>query len=215
MKIAICGIEEHVKNYIAALTGVGLKPAVVRSRADLAPFAGLVLPGGGDIDPALYGAENAGSDHIDRALDEDQLAMTDAFLRAGRPVLGICKGLQILNVYFGGDLIQHLPTAERHRQAEGDAVHPCFSVPGSDMEGLYGRRYAVNSAHHQGLGRLGDGLIVTSSAADGTVESVVHGTLPVLGVQWHPERMCFAKARTDTVDGAAIFRRFKAMAEAQ
>lgn len=211
MKIVIPGNPRKLDNYIAAMEGVGLEPVPLMEASCIRGFAGLVLPGGGDIEPALYGEENRGSDGIDRAVDDAQLALADAFIRAGKPVIGICKGLQILNVYFGGGLIQHLAVADAHRREEGDAVHGCVSLPGTVSERLYGRRYAVNSAHHQALGRLGSGLRVTSAAEDGTVESVAHDTLPVFGVQWHPERMCFAKARTDTVDGAEVFRYFRSL----
>ncbi len=213
MKIAIPGNPAKLKNYIAALEGVGLEPFATMDAADVSRSAGLLLPGGGDIDPALYGAENEGSRDIDRAVDEAQLAMTDAFVRAGKPVLGVCKGQQVVNVYFGGGIIQDLATAKLHR-GEEDIVHPCVSLPGSVMERLYGRRYAVNSMHHQAAGRLGQGLLATSFSPDGAVESLRHETLPVFAVQWHPERMCFAKARPDTVDGAAIFWRFRSMLEA-
>ena len=211
MKIAIAGLAENVKNYVAALTGVGLTPIVTTAAEDISGFAGLLLPGGGDIDPALYHAENEGSKDIDRALDEAQLAMLDAFVRAGKPVLGICKGIQIINTYFGGGIIQHLATAEAHMYHDADSIHPCVSLPGTDMRRLYGARYVTNSSHHQALGRMGSGLRATSFAADGTVESAAHDSLPVFGVQFHPERMCFAKARPDTVDGAAVFLYFKSL----
>lgn len=210
MKVALAGIAKNVKNYAAALAGVGLEP-VVTLAADPGSFAALLLPGGGDIDPALFGQENRGSRDIDRPLDEAQLSMAGAFVRAGKPVLGICKGLQIINVYFGGTLIQHLSTAQAHTYHEADSIHGCVSLPGSDMARLYGRRYVVNSSHHQALGRMGEGLRVTAFAEDGTAESAAHDTLPVFGVQWHPERMCFAKARPDTADGAEVFRYFKSM----
>lgn len=211
MRIAVAGLEENVKNYLAALTAVGLEPAVTLAPERAGEFAGLLLPGGGDIDPALYRAENQGSREIDRPLDEAQLAMTDAFVRAKKPVLGICKGIQVINVYFGGGVIQHLATAEAHMYHEADSVHECVSLAGTDMERLYGRRYVTNSSHHQALGAMGEGLSVTAYAADGTVESAAHGGLPVFGVQWHPERMCFQKARPDTADGAPVFLYFKSM----
>jgi putative glutamine amidotransferase len=214
MKVAIAGIEENVKNYIAAVTAVGLEPVVTTDPAQAMGFAGLLLPGGGDIDPALYGEENQGSRDIDRALDQAQLAMATAFIAAGRPILGICKGHQLLNVYLGGTIIQDLTTAPAHRYQEGDAVHPCLSAPGSLLARLYGSRFAVNSTHHQGLGRLGTGLRVTAWAPDGTVEAMEHETLPLISVQFHPERMGFAKARPDTVDGGAIFETFKALLKA-
>ena len=211
MRIALPGYEKNVKNYLAALRGVGLEPWITLDPADEAGCAGLLLPGGGDIEPSLYGAENRGSADIDRPLDEAQLALAEAFVRAGKPVLGICKGEQVINVLFGGDLIQHLATAEAHRYKGEDAVHGCVSLPGTVMEELYGGRYTVNSSHHQGLGRIGRGLRAASFAPDGTVEAVEHDVLPVLGVQWHPERMCFARARSDTVDGAAVFLYFRSL----
>lgn len=208
MKVALAGKPEQVKNYAAALRGVGQEPVISLLPEEAVLCAGLVLPGGGDVDPALYGQENQGSRDIDRELDLAQLAVLDAFLAAGKPVLGICKGCQILNIRFDGTLIQHLAVSETHAWNEGDRVHLCRSLPGTAMEGLYGREFSVNSLHHQALGAIGKGLYVTSFAPDGVVESVEHESLPLLGVQWHPERLCFAKARPDTVDGAAVFRYF-------
>ena len=210
-KIAILGIEENVKNYVAALTETGLAPVVTRDLAEAGSCDGLVLPGGGDIDPALYGAENEGSTDIDRPLDEDQLAAAGLFVRTKKPILGICKGHQILNVCLGGTIIQDLAVATTHRYMERDQVHPIRAASGSVLEKLYGERFAVNSSHHQGLAAIGRGLCVTAYAPDGTVEAMEHDELPILGVQFHPERMCFAKARSDTVDGATIFEYFKGL----
>ena len=210
-KVAILGIEKNVKNYVAALTGTGLTPMVTLDPAEAALCDGLLLPGGGDIDPALFGAENDGSTDIDRPLDEAQLAAAGLFIQAEKPILGICKGHQIINVRFGGSIIQDLAVAAAHRYVEKDSVHPVHAFPGSVLERLYGPRFSVNSAHHQGLGTIGKGLRATAFAPDGTVEAIEHDALPILGVQFHPERMCFAKARPDTVDGAAIFEYFKSL----
>lgn len=206
MKVALAGKPEQVKNYAAALRGVGLEPVIGLLPEEYAGCAGLVLPGGGDVEPSLYGQENRGSRDIDRELDLAQLSALDAFLRAGKPILGICKGCQLLNIRFGGTLIQHLAVADAHAWNEGDRVHLCRSLPGTLMERLYGGEYAVNSLHHQALGAIGKSFSVTSCAPDGVVESIEHESLPILGVQWHPERMCFAKAREDTVSGEPIFR---------
>ena len=210
-KVAILGIEKNVKNYVAALTETGMDPVVTLDPAEAAKCDGLLLPGGGDIDPALYNAENDGSTDIDRPLDEVQMAAAKLFIQAGKPILGICKGHQIINVCFGGGMIQDLAVAAGHRYVETDSVHLVGAFPGSVLEKLYGSRFAVNSSHHQGLGAIGRGLRVTASAPDGTVEAIEHGELPILGVQFHPERMCFAKARPDTVNGAAIFEYFKGL----
>lgn len=215
MKVALAGKPEQVKNYAAALRGVGLEPVITLCPKEAGLCAGLVLPGGGDVDPAFYGQENRGSRDIDRELDLAQFSVLDAILKAGKPVLGICKGCQLLNIRFGGTLIQHLAVAETHAWSEGDRVHLCRSLPGTLMERLYGREYPVNSLHHQALGAIGKGFSVTSFAPDGVVESIEHESLPLLGVQWHPERMCFAKAREDTVDGSVVFRHFRSLMESE
>jgi putative glutamine amidotransferase len=211
MKVAIAGLEKNLKHYIAAASAVGLEPVITIQPEQAADCAGLILPGGGDIDPALYGAENNGSTDIDRALDEAQLSMIRRFANVGLPILGICKGHQLLNVYFGGTLIQDLATAQTHRYQDGDRIHECICQENSLLAHFYGTHFVTNSAHHQGLGRVGVGLRVTAYAVDGTAEAIEHDTLPLLGVQFHPERMCFEKARPDTADGAPLFLHLKSL----
>ena len=210
VRAAILGYAERVGNYIAALEAVGVEPLVTLSPAEAAGCAGLLLPGGGDVDPARFGQPDRGSRDIDLPLDEAQLTTLDLFVRAGRPVLGICRGHQVLNIYFGGDLVQDLPTALTHMATEhDDRLHPAALAPGSLLYRLYGDTAPVNSAHHQGLDRIGAGLRATAFAPDGVIEAVEHESLPILGVQFHPERMAFAHARPDTADGAPIFAWFK------
>ena len=207
--VAILGRAESVKNYVAALEAAGLAPVATLEPDRAADCAGLLLPGGGDIDPARFGQPDMGSRDIDPALDDVQLAARDRCARSGRPVLGICRGHQVLNVYFGGDLIQDLPTAGAHMAHDhADSVHPIAVRPGSLLHRLLGASPAVNSSHHQGLGRLGEGLAVSAQAPDGVIEAIEHRTLPILGVQFHPERMA-SLARPDTADGAAIFAWFR------
>ena len=90
-----------------------------------------------------------------------------------------------------------------------DSVHPTAVAPDSLLHRLYGGDVAVNSSHHQGLGRIGQGLRVTATAPDGVIEAVEHESLPILGVQFNPERMAFAHARPDTADGRPIFEWLK------
>ena len=204
--VAVAGLPGRTDNYTAALRRAGMDSVVTLDRAGAARCDGLLLPGGGDIHPARFGQENAGSRDIDEALDQAQLAILDAFVQAERPVLGICRGHQLVNVYFGGDLIQDLPTASDHMARERvDSVHPVRVEPGTALYGLYGPAAAINSSHHQGLGLLGTGLRAAAFAPDGVVEAVEHGSLPILGVQFHPERMAFAHARPDTADGRLVF----------
>lgn len=211
MRVVLAALPDKGKNYAAALQGVGLECMTTLDPAAEASCGGLLLPGGGDVEPSLYGQENRGSRDIDRALDEMQLAMLERFIRAGKPVLGICKGMQLLNIRFGGTLIQHLAVSDTHAWNDGDRVHLCRTSPASILDGLYGREFSVNSLHHQAVGAVGEGFRLTAWAPDGVAEAMEHDALPLLGVQFHPERMCFDKARPDTVDGAAFFRHFASL----
>ena len=203
--------EDQYPNYFAALAALGAEGVKTGGRDDPALFDGLLLPGGGDIDPGRYGQENTASVHIDHALDELQFSSLERFLSAGKPVFGICRGHQLLNVYFGGTLHQHLQTSKTHDWQEGqarDKTHETRAEKGSWIEAIYGPAFSVNSAHHQGVMTLGRGLTADQYALDGVIEAMHHQALPVYSVQWHPERMCFAHRREDTVDGSAILRWF-------
>lgn len=228
-KILISTGGGDASNYLAAIEAAGgvgearYLPALGRpagrrdSRWGEAPmtspgYDGLVLAGGGDIDPALFGQEDRGSRDIDRARDEAELSLLDAFRAAGRPVLAICRGHQVANVWLGGDIVQDLGAlVPRHQWEEGDQIHPVRAAEGSLLYRLYGPEFAVNSCHHQGLGRLGRGLRAAAWTGDGVVEAVEHDTLPLISVQFHPERMTGALARPDAVDGGKIFRAFLEM----
>ena len=178
-------------------------------------YSGLLLAGGDDMDPSLFGQEDRGSRGIDRARDEAELALLDAFCGAGKPVFAICRGHQAVNVWLGGDLIQDLGPGlvPFHQKEEGDQVHPIQAERGTLLHRLYGPVFPVNSWHHQGLGRLGRGLSAAARSEGGVVEAVEHETLPLISVQFHPERMAGAKARPDTVDGGSIFRAFLDLAQ--
>ena len=204
----------NAANYVAAIEAAGgLAEARYLPGPELA-CDGLLLAGGGDIDPALFGRINQGSRGIDRARDAAELALLPAFLGAGKPVLAICRGHQVVNVWLGGDLIQDLDPvlAPFHGGGEEDRVHSVKARPGSLLHRLYGPVFPVNSWHHQALGRLGKGLSAAARSEDAVVEAVEHDSLPLISVQFHPERMTGAQARPDTVDGRAIFRAFLDMA---
>ena len=210
-KVVIAGIFKDVQNYINALTAVGLEPVVTLETDNTDDYAGLLLPGGGDIDPALFGQENRGSENINTSLDKKQLSVFHRFNSDGKPILGICKGHQIINVALGGTIIQHLPTAEKHTAYDGDSVHELVCSPGNILYELYGQRFYTNSSHHQGLDRLGQGLSAVASSRDGVIEAVIHENGRILGLQWHPERMCYSKLREDTVDASGVFEWFKSI----
>ncbi|MEU8470352.1 gamma-glutamyl-gamma-aminobutyrate hydrolase family protein [Streptomyces sp. NPDC029006] len=160
-----------------------------RAPAAVARLDGLVIAGGPDVDPSRYGAERSartGPPAPER--DAWELALIDAALAAGVPVLGICRGMQLLNVALGGTLVQHL---DGHAERVGVfGGHPVKPVPGTLYAGLVPEELTVPTYHHQAVERLGAGLVPSAYAADGTVEAVelpVEGGRWVLGVQWHPE----------------------------
>ena len=207
-KLLLSG-EGKMPWYIAAFTALGAEIEAEYCPEYRDGFDGLVLCGGVDIDPARYGQPVMGSVGMDPARDAAEYALIDAFLQADKPIFGICRGHQLLNVYFGGSLIQHIRTAEDHIAHERvDSAHSVTAVDGSILSGIYGTEFSVNSAHHQAADRLGDGLRVTAIAADGTVEALEHATLPVFSVQWHPERMSFSRRREDTVCGEPLIAHF-------
>jgi putative glutamine amidotransferase len=152
---------------------------------------GLLLSGGGDVDPARYGA--AAHPEV-YGVDADRDAWELALVAASTvPVLGICRGTQVLNVAAGGTLVQHLPdrTEVRHRDREREAelVHAVEVVPGSRLHAVVGGlTIGVNSLHHQAIDQVAAGFAVVARAGDGTVEAIeAQSDRPVLGVQWHPE----------------------------
>lgn len=207
-KILIAGYPELTKNYENALTALGAQPITALHVPDSTLYDGLLLPGGGDIDPKLFGQLNQGSRVIDPKLDRLQLAILNSFVSDKKPILGICKGMQLINIYFGGDIIQHLPTYEVHQYNEKDQIHETLACPASLLYQLYGKSFFVNSAHHQGVDTKGQGICYTQFSPDGVVEGLCHAYLPIWGVQWHPERMCFAHKRNDTVDGSLLLKAF-------
>ena len=146
----------------------------------------LLLPGGGDLEPWRYGRENTASRGLEPERDEAELRLLQDFTAAGKPVLGVCRGLQTINVFFGGTLLQDIPG---HGAVEGaDRLHAVRTAP-SPLRRLFGERAPVNSAHHQAADRLGSGLRAVQWAGDGVVEALCHERLPVWAVQWHPERL--------------------------
>lgn len=210
-RVFIRGEAENYGNYDAALKASGLEPVFSRDLSLAADCDGLLLTGGYDIDPAFYGQENVACFHVDPVKDREEIALVEQFMALERPIFGICRGHQILNVALGGDMIQHVPG---HAQLDTgvDDAHP-VTAEHEFMRRLYGDRFPVNSAHHQLVGRLGRGLNVTCRSDEGYIEGIVHDNGRVFGVQFHPERMAFARRREDTVDGKKLFDVFRDLLE--
>ena len=168
----------------------------------------LVLCGGVDVHPKYYGEEIDGTEDIYEERDIHEMGLLDRFVKAGKPIFGICRGHQIINVYFGGNLVQDLDTRDLHK-AEEDLAHEVVAEKDSILAQIYGERCFVNSAHHQAVKVPGKGLRVTQySLTDQVAEALQHESLPIYSVQWHPERMSLKHRRTDTVDGLPLLQWF-------
>lgn len=153
---------------------------------------GLIITGGRDVDPAAYGDEpHPATDEPARDRDAWEFALVDAALHRLMPILGICRGAQVLNVALGGTLHQHLPDLVGHtRHKPADAVFSTTTVdtvPGSRLAGLIGESAHAKCYHHQGIAHIGEGLVVCATS-DGVIEAVEKpGEHFVVAVQWHPE----------------------------
>ena len=158
----------------------------------------VVVCGGGDVDPASYGAAPEDVKDNDPAADAVELAVLAVARERGLPTLAICRGMQLLNVAYGGDLQQDITATDGpHPPISDDADqvlalrHDVDIEPGSRLDGVFGAgRREVNAIHHQGAGTVGEGLVVTARATDGLVEAIEPADWPTcIGVQWHPEKI--------------------------
>jgi gamma-glutamyl-gamma-aminobutyrate hydrolase PuuD len=184
--------------YVRAVERAGGRPLLVPPSEDgmeetLEALDGIIFSGGGDLDPKTYGAEAHPETHeVSPERDSAELALLEAALARDMPVLAVCRGSQVLNVSRGGDLIQHLPEIvghDRHRHEEPImADHDVTVDTDSRLGAILGGTAPVKSSHHQGFGRLGEGLRESAWAEDGTIEAVEDPSHRfALGVLWHPE----------------------------
>lgn len=196
-------LEQRTSRLAAVATELGYEPErlPIADRAETeieqryAESDAVVIMGGDDIDPKLYGgaADYPERGHHVTLADERTVEL---IRRAGadrKPVFGICRGLQLLNVTYGGTLVQHLDNAGAHRYAPGPQEHEYVSHRVSiDPDSIVGRALGseeavIESTHHQAVAELGEGLRAVSHAQDGVVEAIEHEVLPQFAVQWHPE----------------------------
>ena len=178
--VYIWGEADRYENYRAAVERAG---STVRFGGTAEGCDALLLPGGGDLEPRRYGQVNTASRGIEPEREQAEWTLLERF--AGKPVLGICRGMQVINVFYGGTLRQEL--AGHGAVVGADSFHSARTE--GPLAEVCGQRCMVNSAHHQCVDRLGAGLRAVQWAPDGVVEAVYHTVFPVWGVQWHPERM--------------------------
>lgn len=183
-------------NYIEGLNSVGINVKYGLNCVNIDDFDGLLIPGGGDIDPSWYGQENISSKKINYERDKIVFKTIGDFIKHDKAILGICLGFQYLNVYFGGTLKQDIPN---HKDTE-------HLVKSKDQlfTSYFGESFIVNSNHHQCVDKLGDNLKVFGVTYDGIVEAFMHKNNKVMGIQWHPERIL-------NKNGKNVFELFKTL----
>ncbi len=204
-------------DYVRAVERAGGRALLVPPSEDgveetLQALDGLLFSGGSDLDPDLYDQEpHDETSGVHEQRDRAELALLEAALQRDMRVLAICRGSQVLNVARGGDLVQHLPDVvgdEKHKHTPGSyADHDVTVEDGTRLASLLGDRAPVKSHHHQGIGRIGEGLRIAAHAEDGTVEAVEDpGRRFAVGVLWHPEAGDDARLFEELVREAEHYR---------
>ena len=195
------GVGRYIRikeNYVNAILKAGGVP-ILSSHGDADTYAriadGVLFSGGDDINPACYG-EKPYKEGCHYADDRDamEFAIFDSFYKLKKPMLGVCRGAQTINVALGGTLIQDIPSCvERlaHKKSlfPDKPAHYVKSVEGSKMRALFGEDFIVNTHHHQAVKICAPGLRATALTDEGVIEAVEHENLPIIATQWHPERM--------------------------
>lgn len=179
--------QEIAKNYVIAVKAAGGEPIhQYLPKVDLT-YDGLLLAGGVDIHPKFYQQEINGAINIDEDRDIAELQLFKAYLDAGKPIFGICRGCQFINIALGGNLIQHINCHQRHTQGK---FHQTTALKESILGEIFGENFITNSFHHQAIDTLGKGLKAVQWSENGEIiEAYQHESFPLFAVQWHPERM--------------------------
>lgn len=211
------GICKTPANYCNAILNAGGIP-VISALADARDYAeladGILFTGSAcDITPALYGQENRKALSCNEALDDMELQLFRAFYEKNKPILGICRGIQLVNVAMGGTLMQDIEeesallTAHKQVFAKETEKHTVTAAQGSLFRKLFGDAFVTNSYHHQAVKACGKGLLPTVFTEEGVIEAIEHESKPIIGVQWHPERMIGAE-QLELTNMMPLFRYF-------
>ncbi len=184
-------VDLYLADYARSVLAAGGIPVNIPFDVDLEKLIGrldgVLLTGGTDVDPQVYGEEQHPEVlSIEPERDGLEIDLYRLALANDVPVLGICRGLQLMNVAHGGTLHQHVPEHSRYDVDHSGAIHSVQIETGSALGELYGESLEVNSLHHQCVDQLGDGLAVTARAEDGSVEGLEFNERTI-AVQWHPE----------------------------
>ena len=204
VKVIILDTSFDARRVAKCMRKTGFKVTMSNSlkKANPAKYDALVIPGGADINPKLYGAKRHWLTFgINTKKDKRQIVAVKKFAKAGKPVLGICRGCQVINVAYGGTLKQHIG---RHR-----GFRKVKNVEGWWMYSMFGRTQSTYHSHHQAVGKLGKNIVATSyDSGSGHIEAIQHKALPVYGIQWHPDMKTGKQ-------GLKTFREFKKICEAK
>jgi len=197
-----CQKSSDPSAYLAALSHVGCEPAENFEECD-----GVLLCGGGDLSPQFYTYRSSlGCINIeDPARDAYEFELIRRCVATAKPLLGICRGMQVINVFYGGNLIEDL--SDSSKKIHKNSIHPVEILPDSQLYAILGSTCSVSSFHHQAVDQPGNALQTTAYAPDGVCEAIEHETLPILGVQWHPERTEDLRIFTYFAQLAQKFRR--------
>jgi putative glutamine amidotransferase len=207
-------------SYVEAVEEAGGEPVILPSIGERRPetlqiLDGLIMVGGSDIKPGLYGAApRPETTRIRDHRDSAEVNLLESALERKVPLLGVCRGMQLLNILRGGDLVQHVPKEggdDIHKRGRGIfSTHEVEFAPGSRLAGVMGTKASVPSHHHQAPGRLGRGLEATAWAPDDTIEGIEDPTSPfTVGVLWHPEESDDRALLRCLVEEAASYRKRK------
>ena len=181
------------KAYACAIASAGGIPLLTSEYCadELAALAdGLILSGGDDLEPELFGStKKYDCEELDTERSAFEIPRARAFVAANKPIFGICRGIQLINVILGGSIYQDLSSECGLDHKTPDSYHAIHIENGSVLHRLFGSSCTVNSIHHQALRDLAPGLRVTATATDGVIEAIEHVSKPIIAVQFHPEQM--------------------------
>lgn len=187
-KVFIYNTVQKAQNYLKVLDNLRVKYIVSQCINDAKCCTHLLLCGGGDVHPYLYGKQIENCYDIDINRDLSEIHLIKSFIKNNLPILGICRGMQIINVALGGELSQKIKDKFLHFCDKGDLLHPIENTS-SFMTDLFGKYKIVNSAHRQKINVLANGLKPASFSEDFSLEAFYGINKKVFGVQFHPERL--------------------------